>query len=159
MHPREKIVSSLIELLPLSRLRRSVGEKIVLTSGCFDLLHGGHLEYICTAGDMGFLVVGINNDQFVKRLKGDSRPIRNENDRAFTMAGFYSVGLVAIFDDDCELIQAVRPDIYVASSTSHVRVREDLLRMGLLESLGTTIVELQSEKQDSTTEMIMRVSV
>ena len=156
MNPRIRIIASLAELSVFCEAARSTGERIVLTSGCFDLLHGGHLEYICDAGSRGFLIVGINSDAFVKKLKGDDRPIRKEADRAFLMAGFTPVRGVVIFDCDYDLIRAVKPDIYVASSTSHVRVWDDERRISVLEACGSRIVELDSEKTDSTTAIIRR---
>ena len=160
MHPREKIVASLDELSDMCRARRIAGGgSIVLMSGCFDLLHGGHLEYICDARDLGYyLVVGINSDAFVKKLKGDGRPVRNQEDRAFTMAGFSPVDLVVIFDCDYELIRAVRPNVYVASATSHVSIWDDTKRVQLLENLGARIVEIESKKEDSTTDIIRRAA-
>lgn len=158
MHPRAKIIKSFAELSRICREVKGFGNTIVLTSGCFDLLHGGHLEYICDAGEMGFLVVGINSDAFVKRLKGDSRPVREQDDRAFLMAGFFPVKIVTIFECDYELIETVRPDIYVVSSTSHVKIGDDARRVGLLNSIGTKIVEIGSKKQDSTTDIIKRAS-
>ncbi len=159
-HPNEKIVLSLKELAVICEEARASGQRVVLTSGCFDLLHGGHLEYICDAGGMGdILVIGINSDAFVKRLKGEGRPIRDEHDRAFLMAGFSVVHHVMIFECDYELICAVRPDVYVASNTSHVRVMDDPERMRLLALYKAKIVELSSEKTDSTTDIIQRSSV
>lgn len=156
MNPRHKVITSLSALSSICKSKKVAGKTIVLTSGCFDLLHGGHLEYICEAGDLGYLVVGINSDAFVKKLKGESRPVRDENDRAFTMAGFSPVELVTIFECDYELIMAVRPNIYVASSTSHVSIWDDVKRVSLLENLGARIVEVGSKKTDSTTDIIKR---
>jgi rfaE bifunctional protein nucleotidyltransferase chain/domain len=159
MHPMDKVIASLADLSSICQAQREAGEKVVLTSGCFDLLHGGHLEYICDAGELGYLVVGINSDAFVRRLKGDNRPIRGQDDRAFMMAGFFPVNLVSIFNCDYELIEAVRPNIYVASATSHVRVWEDTQRVALLENMGTRIVEIESKKTDSTTDIIQRAAI
>lgn len=156
MHPRGKIVATLSVLAQICQECKCSDENIVLTSGCFDLLHGGHLEYICDAAEMGHLVVGINSDASVRKLKGEGRPVRDQYDRAFTMAGFSPVELVAIFDCDYELIRAVRPDIYVVSSTSHVLVWDDKERVKLLEGMGAKIVEIQSKKTDSTTDIIRR---
>jgi D-glycero-beta-D-manno-heptose 1-phosphate adenylyltransferase len=158
MHPRDKIIGSIEKLAQICRRIRETEEVIVLTSGCFDLLHGGHLEYVCDAGEMGFLVVGINSDKFVKKLKGDSRPIRDQDDRAFTMAGFFPVGLVAVYDCDYELIEAVRPNVYVASTTSVRRVWDDARRVSILEGMGSQIVEFDSKKTDSTSDIIRRAT-
>ncbi len=160
MHPKTKIAGSLMELQERCDAVRASGRKIVLTSGCFDLLHGGHLEYLVNASELGgensCLVVGLNSDAFVKRLKGEGRPIRKEGDRVFVMAGFSMVELAAVFDDDLALISAVHPDVYVASSTSHVRIGDDAPRVELLKSIGAEVIEIGSDKTDSTTDIIKR---
>jgi len=159
MDPRNKMMANLEELRAACRKVKMRGEHISLTSGCFDLLHGGHLEYLCQAARYGHLVVGINSDAFVKKLKGEDRPIRSEEDRAFVMAGFYSVRLVVVFEDDYELIKAVSPDYYIASSTSHVSIWDDKRRVELLKSLDSHLIELGSEKTDSTTSIIKRAKI
>ena len=156
MHPKSKIVATLAALSEICQARKKAGKTIVLTSGCFDLLHGGHLEYICDAAELGNLVVGINSDAFVKRLKGKNRPVRDQEDRAFTVAGFAAVELVTVFDCDYELIMAVSPNIYVASSTSHVSVWDDKKRVTLLEDIGARVIEIESKITDSTTDIIKR---
>lgn len=130
------------------------GKKIVLMSGCFDLLHAGHLDAICDASEYGNLIVGINSDVFVKRLKGENRPIRDEGERASLMAGFSFVEFVTVFDDDYELIKCVRPDYYIASMTSHARIWDDKERISLLEEIGTKVIEFGPEKRNSTTRII-----
>ncbi len=156
MSPKDKIVS-LGEARNICRERRARGGKIILTSGCFDLLHGGHLDHICEVGSMGFLVVGVNDDAFVKKLKGPSRPVRREHDRAYLIAGFSSVGLVVIFGSDYELIAAIKPNAYVTSRTASVSIWEDHKRVKLLEEIGADIIELEHrEKIDSTTAIIER---
>ena len=158
MHPSDKIVKSLAELEYVCRSLKKSGKKLVLTSGCFDLLHGGHLEYLCEAGKHGCLIIGVNSDEFVRKIKGINRPIRGQDDRAFLMAGFFSVTLVVVFDCDYDLIAAVEPDVYVASSTSHVTIWEDKRRVSLLESLNVQIIEIGSKKTDSTTDIIKRAA-
>jgi glycerol-3-phosphate cytidylyltransferase len=138
---------------------KSSGKKIVLTSGCFDLLHRGHLEHLIEVGSFGYLVVGINSDRFVKKMKGPYRPLHNENDRAFLMAGFSPVRLVVVFDDDYALIETVRPDIYVLSVISHIRISDDPKRVNLLRKLGSEIREVCGKKIDSTTNIIQRAAL
>lgn len=159
MHPREKIATSLFDVSNRCRRQRNLsGEPIVLTSGCFDLLHGGHLEYLIEAGSKGFLVVGVNSDPFVRKLKGAARPVRDQNDRVFTLAGFEPVSLAVVFDDDIDLIKSVMPNIYIASSTSHVRVWDDPPRLSTLRDTNCVIFEISSKKEESTTAMIRRAS-
>lgn len=95
---------------------RAMGEKIILTNGCFDLLHPGHIALIQQAAAQGDrLVVALNSDESVRRLKGAQRPFQNQQARAVVMGGLKGVDLVVIFDEDTplEIIQALRPDVIV----------------------------------------------
>lgn len=95
---------------------KALGKKIVFTNGCFDILHHGHLDYLAKAASLGnVLVVGVNTDASVKKLKGEERPITHENDRAFQLASLMFVDAVCLFDEDTpkELIEAVNPNILV----------------------------------------------
>lgn len=90
--------------------------KIVFTNGCFDILHRGHVEYLQKAKELGnLLILGLNSDSSVKRLKGKNRPINNEKDRAIVLSALECVDFVIIFDDDTpfELIKNLKPDILV----------------------------------------------
>lgn len=118
---KAKIASSLDDLAK-KRQMLTLREKTVLTSGCFDLLHRGHLQYLCDASKQGFLIVGVNSDSFVRRLKGKTRTIREQNDRLFTVAGFEPVRLAVVFDDDVAFIRAAKPDIYIAFLKPHTFV-------------------------------------
>ena len=110
-----KIVSR-IELPARLRLLREGGRRIVFTNGCFDLLHAGHVRYLQAARELGdALVLGLNADVSVKRLKGNSRPLVPENDRALVLSALESVSLVVIFGEDTPdaLIREVMPDVLV----------------------------------------------
>ena len=100
----------------LALLEKAKGKKIVFTNGCFDILHRGHVAYLHQARKLGdFLIVGINADASVKRLKGPTRPINNEIDRAFVISNLRSVDGVEIFTEDTplELIIIIRPQVLV----------------------------------------------
>lgn len=89
--------------------------RIVLTNGCFDILHRGHVEYLENAANCGdFLIVAINSDQAVRKLKGPTRPVNSEQDRARVLAGLVSVDLVAVFDDVdvVKLLDAIKPAVW-----------------------------------------------
>jgi D-beta-D-heptose 7-phosphate kinase/D-beta-D-heptose 1-phosphate adenosyltransferase len=91
-------------------------KRVVFTNGCFDILHVGHVKYLEEAKAQGdLLVVGLNTDASVKRLKGEERPINNESDRAEVLAALSSVDYVTTFDEDTplELIKSVSPDVLV----------------------------------------------
>jgi len=96
------------------------GQKIVFTNGCFDILHKGHVDYLAKAADKGdILVVAVNTDHSVKRLgKSASRPIQDENARAYLIAALESVAYVILFDEDTplELISNLLPDVLVKGS-------------------------------------------
>ncbi|WP_295158537.1 D-glycero-beta-D-manno-heptose 1-phosphate adenylyltransferase [uncultured Brachyspira sp.] len=95
---------------------RKQNKKIVFTNGCFDILHRGHIEYLQKARELGdLLFLGLNSDSSVKRLKGNSRPINNETDRAIVLSALECISYISIFDEDTplELIKIVKPDILV----------------------------------------------
>jgi rfaE bifunctional protein nucleotidyltransferase chain/domain len=93
---------------------RASGRSVVFTNGCFDILHRGHLDYLSRAASFGnMLVVGVNSDASVRRLKGPLRPVNNEADRLYALASLLVVDAVCLFDEDtpAALIEAVRPDV------------------------------------------------
>ena len=93
-----------------------VNDPIVFTNGCFDILHTGHVSYLAQARDMGKrLVVGVNTDASVSKLKGPDRPINRENDRALLLASLQVVDLIVLFGDETpiDLIKKIEPDVLV----------------------------------------------
>lgn len=130
---------------------RRRGEKVVFTNGCFDLLHAGHVRYLSEAAALGdVLVVGLNSDESVRKLKGPSRPVIGEKDRASLLAALACVQYVVVFDDDTPhgLLQAIRPDVLVKGGTytpEEVVGREivqayggEVRVAGLVEGISTT---------------------
>lgn len=98
------------------RRLRDEGKRLVLTNGCYDLLHVGHVRYLQAARRLGdALVVGVNADDSVRRLKGPERPVTGEADRAEILAALEAVDFVSIFNEDTadELVACVRPEVYV----------------------------------------------
>ena len=97
-------------------LLRRAGKQIVFTNGCFDILHAGHVQYLEQARNLGdFLVVGLNSDRSVRKLKGKGRPVNSQKDRALVLAGLTAVDCVSIFEEETplHLIKKVRPHILV----------------------------------------------
>ena len=95
---------------------RSTNQKVVFTNGCFDLLHLGHVDYLAKARDLGDkLIIGLNTDASVQRLKGSSRPIKDELSRAHILAAMQFVDAVIFFDEETpiDLISRVKPDVLV----------------------------------------------
>ena len=104
------------QLTEASRAWKAEGKKMVFTNGCFDILHKGHLEILSTSASYGdILVVGMNSDNSVKRLKGEHRPVNDEDFRCRMMASLAIVDAVCLFDEDTplQLIQAISPDVLV----------------------------------------------
>lgn len=100
----------------VSFLEQNKDKKIVFTNGCFDILHRGHVTYLNEAKKLGdVLVIGLNSDASVKRLKGESRPINSEQDRKFVLENLKAVDFVEIFEEDTplNLIQKITPNILV----------------------------------------------
>jgi D-beta-D-heptose 7-phosphate kinase/D-beta-D-heptose 1-phosphate adenosyltransferase len=105
-----------LEREPAAAWRRRQRGRVVFTNGVFDLLHPGHVDILVAARGLGdTLVVGVNTDASVRRLKGPERPIRSERERAIVLAALESVDAVVLFDEDTprELIRALEPDILV----------------------------------------------
>lgn len=110
-------VCTLSELL--KKLHNQQNKKVVFTNGCFDILHAGHVMYLQKAAECGdILVVGVNSDDSVRRLKGPSRPINNETDRIAVLSGLQSITYLVVFDEDTpeKLIRTIKPDILVKGS-------------------------------------------
>jgi len=112
---QKKIVSRQ-ELQTELKRWRLFGKRIVFTNGCFDILHAGHIHSLTQAASFGdILVVGLNSDASTRRLKGDSRPVQNEQDRALVLASLVMVDAVVLFEEDTplQLIQELLPDVLV----------------------------------------------
>jgi rfaE bifunctional protein nucleotidyltransferase chain/domain len=95
------------------------GKKVVFTNGVFDLLHIGHITYLAKASEMGDkLIIGLNSDSSVKRIKGEDRPVNDQNNRAALLAALFFVDAVVVFEDDTplNLISTLMPDILVKGS-------------------------------------------
>lgn len=112
---KNKIVSR-SELKDIVKKLKAEGKKVVSTSGCFDILHAGHVTYLAAAKEKGdILIVLLNSDSSVKRLKGDQRPIVPENERAIVLAGLESVDYICIFDEDtpCSVVEEIQPSTVI----------------------------------------------
>jgi len=110
------VLRDLRELSSLVESLRKKGKKIVFTNGCFDIIHAGHVDYLEEAKSFGdFLIVGMNSDSSIKKIKGEKRPIIPETYRARVLEGLKSVDCVFIFDEETPLkvIKTVKPDVLV----------------------------------------------
>ena len=137
------------------RLRQS-GKKLVMTNGCFDLIHVGHVRYLEAARALGdALAVGVNGDQSVRELKGAKRPINSEHDRAEVLAALESVDFVTIFPElrVTRLLEAVRPAIY-AKGGDYTAETLNAEEKNALEKIGADVRILPLEKGYSTSELL-----
>jgi D-beta-D-heptose 7-phosphate kinase/D-beta-D-heptose 1-phosphate adenosyltransferase len=149
----------IIEKNTLPRLRgERPGAKIVFTNGCFDILHFGHVDYLRRAAALGdVLVVGVNSDASVRRLKGKDRPVNSQEDRAAILAALEFVDYVVIFDEDTpyELIRGIRPDVLVKGADYRP---EDVVGKDLVEAYGGALTLLPLVKGRSTTALIEKLA-
>lgn len=153
---KNKIVEgdTLTRLLALWRFRN---EKIVFTNGCFDVLHPGHIEYLSQARDLGTkLLIGLNTDASVKRLKGKNRPIINEDYRALMLASLHFVDAVVLFDEDTplELIEVVQPDILIKGADYKPN---DIVGYDVVTAKGGEVKTISLVEGFSTTSLINKL--
>lgn len=130
------------------------GRKVVFTNGCFDLLHVGHVRYLQEARKLGdLLVVGLNSDASVKRLKGPTRPVQNESDRAEILAALACVDFTTMFTEDTplELIRLVKPDILVKGGDWKI---DQIVGGDFVQANGGRVMSLQFVDGKSTTKLI-----
>ncbi len=136
---------------------RKSGGRVVFTNGCFDLLHPGHVSYLRAARSLGdALVVGLNSDASIERLKGPSRPIVPERDRVTVLAALRSVDAVVLFDEDTPmcLMRELKPAVYVKGGDYRI---EDLPEAEVAAEIGTEVKILPFEPGYSTTALIERI--
>jgi len=139
-------------------IERSNGKKIILANGCFDLFHVGHLRYLVGAKELGgFLIVGINSDEQVKKLKGEKRPYTSEDERSEIIAGLKSVDCVSIFNEPTveELIRAIRPDFHAKGTDYTV---DTVPERNIVSECGGQVAIVGDPKDHSSTEIIETVS-
>jgi D-beta-D-heptose 7-phosphate kinase/D-beta-D-heptose 1-phosphate adenosyltransferase len=139
------------------RWREARSGKVVFTNGVFDLLHPGHVDVLYAARSHGdALIVGVNSDASVRRLKGESRPVRREEDRAYVVAALESVDAVVIFAEDTplELIRALHPDVLVKGGDY---TPDTVVGRSEVESRGGRVVIVPLTAGHSTTSIIERL--
>ena len=150
-------------VIPRSNLEQLVkglrddSKRIVTTNGCFDLLHVGHVRILKAAAQLGdVLIVGLNSDASVRKLKGPERPITSQDDRAEILSSLACVDYVSIFDEDTavEFLKLVKPDIYVKGSDY---TPNDLAEAPVVEGFGGRVEILQLVPGKSTTSLLSKI--
>lgn len=156
----EKALLSLSEAVAWREELRRQNRKLVVTNGCFDLVHRGHASYLIEAAKLGDeLLVLINSDASVRAIKGDSRPVVSEADRAYLLAALESVSRVVIFDDarcDRELA-ALKPDVYAKAGDYTLETLVASEREAL-QSCGAEIVFMPFVQGFSTTNIVEKIA-
>jgi rfaE bifunctional protein nucleotidyltransferase chain/domain len=156
---RDKIISW--ENLPAWRAEcRKLRRKLVVTNGCFDILHLGHITYLEAARQLGdALLIGVNSDAAVGELKGPGRPVNSQDDRASVLAALESVSGVCIFNGRCatEFLSVAEPDIYVKGGDYTLETMNQEERRAM-EGAGGKIVLLPFVPGKSTTALLKKIS-
>ena len=140
----------------VERFGRPRSDTVVFTNGCFDLLHRGHVEYLTAARQLGDrLVLGLNTDASVSRLKGPGRPVTPEQDRATVLAGLAAVDAITFFDEDTprNLIATLLPDVLVKGGDYRP---EDIVGKTEVEAAGGRVIVLPYLEGRSTTDILQR---
>ncbi|HPR18498.1 MAG TPA: D-glycero-beta-D-manno-heptose 1-phosphate adenylyltransferase [Candidatus Cloacimonadota bacterium] len=156
MNPKLKTrqeISSIVQEI------KKQGKNIVFTNGCFDILHAGHIQYLQEAKKLGdVLIVGLNSDASVKRLKGDERPINNETDRAIVLSALTCVDYVVIFEQDTplELINLILPHFLVKGGDW---IPEDIVGSDIVIASGGIVKSLPYKEGYSTTRIIKKMRI
>jgi rfaE bifunctional protein nucleotidyltransferase chain/domain len=153
---QEKIVS-LAECVRLVGYRKGLGQRIVFTNGCFDILHAGHVEYLQQARKQGdYLVVGLNSDQSIRSIKGEGRPINAESQRARVLAALGCVDSVVVFSDDTPLglLTALLPQVMVKGADWP---EDAIVGAKEVKANGGTVVRIAFATETSTTGIIAKI--
>ncbi len=146
-----KPLSQLVKIIP--KLKKQ-GKKIVFTNGCFDLLHYGHAKYLEEARNKGdILIVGVNSDASIRRIKGEKRPILDEKNRLYLVAALGSVDYVVLFKEDTplDLIRKIRPDILIKGADWK---KKGIVGADIIKSYGGRVTTVELVKGLSTTNLI-----
>ncbi|MBP2654185.1 MAG: hldE 2 [Firmicutes bacterium] len=141
----------------LSKKIKLSGQTVVFTNGCFDILHAGHVRYLAAARALGdVLIVGLNSDQSVRALKGPTRPVNLEEDRAEVLAALAAVDYVVVFEDRTAegLVSEIKPDIYVKGGDYEVK---NLPEAGLVAEYGGKTVLIPEVPGRSSSKIIGRI--
>ena len=132
-------------------------QHVVFTNGCFDILHNGHIHYLCNASDLGDrLVIGLNTDRSVRQLKGAARPVNDEQSRSMVMASLHFVDAVLLFDEETplDLIRFVEPDVLVKGADYQ---KEEIVGADFVESRGGEVRTIDFLEGYSSSEVIEKI--
>ena len=157
VNPQQNKVKALEELKEISQIRQSKGQKMVFTNGCFDILHAGHVDYLEKARALGdFLVVGLNSDKSIKKIKGKKRPVNPEALRAKVLSGLKCVDYIVIFEEETpeRLIKELKPDILVKGADWE---EDKIVGATFVKSYGGEVHRIEFTFNTSTTNIIEKI--
>lgn len=155
----EKIEAKIYSLNALQQrieFWRRLGDRIVFTNGCFDILHRGHIHLLAGCSNLGDrLIIGLNADASVKRLKGESRPVNDQQSRALVLAANMFTDAIILFEEDTpeQLITTLKPDVLVKGGDWK---KEDIVGSAFVESYGGTVATIPYLQGFSTTSILGR---
>ncbi len=146
------------KLKPVLEKLQSEGKKIVFTNGCFDIIHRGHVEYLAKAASLGdFMVVGLNSDTSVKKLKGENRPVQDEFSRSIILAAMEFIDAVILFEEDTpyNLIKNTEPDILAKGADYKA---ENIVGYDIVKARGGEILSIELTEGFSTSSIIKKIN-
>ena len=155
---RNKKIKSLIQLIQIRRKLKKEGKKVVFTNGCFDILHRGHIECLRKAKSFGdVLIVGLNSDSSVRKIKGGKRPILSQNDRAEILASLEMVDYVLIFSEETpkKIIASLVPDVLVKGGDYR---KDKIVGRDIVESSGGRVIRVKQIPGRSTRNIIKKIA-
>lgn len=150
-------IKSREEIKKLRQQFKEENKKVVFTNGVFDILHSGHVDYLAKSKSLGdILIVGLNSDKSVKKIKGDKRPIINESERAFVLSNLRAVDYVTLFDEETpkELIEILVPDILVKGADWQM---EKIVGKDIVEKNGGEVKTIKFVSDQSTSKIIKSI--
>lgn len=161
MNKLEQIKSKILSGIELERwltIVRFKNQKIVFTNGCFDILHKGHIQYLAEASELGdYLVIGLNTDTSVKKLKGNGRPYLDQESRVLILASLKFVAAIVFFNEETplELIKQIQPDILVKGADYR---SGEIVGSDFVKQYGGEVVTLDLVEGYSSTEVINKIN-
>ncbi|MCM8765054.1 MAG: D-glycero-beta-D-manno-heptose 1-phosphate adenylyltransferase [Candidatus Omnitrophica bacterium] len=156
---KSKKIKSLKQLKKIVEGLKKKGKKIVFTNGCFDILHAGHLYCLEKSRKFGdVLIVGINSDRSVEKLKGKNRPIVGEKDRSYLISGFSCVDYCVIFEQKTpvNLIKALKPDVIVKGADYK---KEQIVGNDIVKAYGGRVIRVPLAPGRSTSSLIKKINI
>lgn len=142
------------EIIEIRNKLKSENKKVVFTNGCFDLIHAGHVDYLVKAKSKGdVLILALNSDDSIRRIKGEKRPILKQDERAFILSNLSAVDFVTVFEEDTpfEIINALVPDVLIKGADWSI---ENIVGRDIVEKSGGEVKTIEFVNEQSTSKII-----